>query len=302
MPSTRARTPRAARERREDLDERGRHDRAQLRLDDGPFPSGQEPAVVEVHHETATGEAEMPATEAVTSQSARLASFRLLEIEQTLRWSWDHLNSFELDLLAEAIRQDLDLKGSRLAGATLAALVLALGVPATEVPRLPLANRVGVHGIDSHGRWVRPVYRPAKSWSVPDAARRLVQDHAGSLALALPPSLQLALASLGQGRPRAETIGALLDIAPDRAIDILSSWLDSLREVHPAARLTHGRLARALRVEVVALAGNDAAVHFLVATQEDIAPMASYYTAVSTARLEDVYAAAVIEVVQTGRQ
>ena len=41
------------------------------------------------------------------------------------------------------------------------------------------------------------------------------------------------------------------------------------------------------------MAGNNAAVHFLVATQEDIAPMASYYTAVSTARLEDVYAAAV---------
>lgn len=293
MPSARARTPRAARERREDLDERGRHDRAQLRLDDGPFPSGQEPAVVEVHHEAATGEAEMPAPEAVASQSARLASFRLLEIEQTLRWSWDHLNSFELDLLAEAIRQDLDLKGSRLAGATLAALVLALGLPATEVPRLPLANRMSMRGIDPHGRWVRPVYRPAKSWSVPDAARRLVRDHAGSLALALPLSLQLALASLGQGRPGAETISALLDIAPDRAIDTLSSWLDSLRELHPAARLTHGRLARALRVEAVALARNDAAVHFLVATQEDIAPMASYYTAVSTARLEDVYTAAV---------
>jgi len=52
-----------------------------------------------------------------------------------------------------------------------------------------------------------------------------------SLALALPPSLQLALASLAQGRPGAETISALLDIAPDRAIDTLSSWLDSLREV-----------------------------------------------------------------------
>ena len=88
------------------------------------------------------------------------------------------------------------------------------------------------------------------------------------------------------------TIGALIDIAPEHAIATLSSWLDSLRKVHPAARLTHGRLARALRVEVTALAGNDAAVHFLVATQEEMAPTASYYSAVSTARVEDVYAGA----------
>jgi len=101
-PSARARTPRAARERRDDADERPRHDRAQLRLEEGPSAQAQEPAVVEVHHEAATGDVEMPAPKAVAAQSARLACFRLLEIEQTLRWSWDHLNPFELDLLAES--------------------------------------------------------------------------------------------------------------------------------------------------------------------------------------------------------
>jgi hypothetical protein len=291
-PVARARSPRAVRERRNDADERSRHDRAQLRLDDGPSPNGQEPAVVEVHHEPAAGLAEMPAPEAVASQSARLASFRLLEIEQTLRWSWDHLNPFELDLLAEAIRQDLRAEGQRLRGAMLAAFVLALGLPASDVPRLPLANRAGMHGIDSLGRWVRPVYRPSKAWQVPASARPLVQEHEESITLELPLALRLALTLLHQTSPGAATLGALLDIAPEDAIEALSSWLDNLRQAHPAARLTHGRLARALRVEVAALAGNDAAVHFLVATHEDIAPTSSYYTAVSTVRLEDVHAAA----------
>lgn len=293
VPAPRTRTPRAARERREDADERSRHDRAQLRLDEGRSSSGQEPAVIEVHHEVATGETEMPAPEPVAAQSARLASFRLLEIEQTLRWSWDHLNPYELDLIAHSIRQDLDPEGLRLAGATLAALVLALGLPAPEVPRLLLVWRAGIHGIDPDGKWVRPVYRPPKTWNVSDAARGLVQNHAGSLTLTLPPALQDALASLRQARPGAATIGALIGIAPEGAIDALSGWLDTLRKVQPAARLTHGRLARALRVEVATVAGSDAAVHFLVATQEDVAPTASYYAAVSTDRLEAVYAAAV---------
>ncbi|MDQ6638516.1 MAG: hypothetical protein M3Z15_02480, partial [Pseudomonadota bacterium] len=300
VPAARARTPRAARERRDDADERPRHDRAQLRLEDGRSENGQEPAVVEVHLEVAAGEAEMPAPEAVASQSARLVSFRLLEIEQTLRWSWDHLNPFELDLLAEAIRQDLRAEGPRLRAAMLAAFVLALGLPASDVPRLPLAHRLGIHGIDPHGRWVRPVYRPAKAWNVPDTARHLVQEHADSITLELPPALRLVLTSLYQSSPSATTLGALLDIAPESAIAALSSWLDRLRQAHPAARLTHGRLARALRVEVTALTGNDAAEHFLVATREDIAPTSSYYTAVSTVRLEDVHIAAIRRLFRLG--
>ena len=95
----------------------------------------------------------------------------------TLRWSWDHLNSFELDLLAEAIRQDLDLKGSRLAGATLAALVLALFAgfakyAFTGLTSLYLRYKRNSKASESVRELLMPVSRPCQNGLDDDSARK----------------------------------------------------------------------------------------------------------------------------------
>lgn len=283
--------PRAARRERRDDDEHPQLAFAYFQDADEERPAGQEPTLIALHLRDEVLAGESAAAPVMQEQERRLASFQLADIEQSLRWSWDHLNSCELRLVVNALREQLSATPVN-APAMLAATVLATGTPVEDVLNIALSPPTGRPGIDAAGQWTRLVLRPEKAW-LPDAdATELLQANSPTLTFALEPFIANAWEELITARPGCRTVGEALDVDAKEAVQRLSEWLQPLRDKAPWARLTRGRMWRALHVEVNSTIGNDAATYFVVGKGRDVAPTSTYYTAVSHARLEAAYRAA----------
>lgn len=259
---------------------------------DDSRPGGQEPTTLALHVRDDVLPGELAAAPAAQAQDARLVSYQVADMEQVLRWSWDHLNEHELRLVASTLREQLCVSAAQAPSALLVATVLATGIPVEDVVNVAISSTPGREGIDAAGRWTRLVPRPPKAWKPATDILARLQPRGETLTLELEPFLASAWSEVIAARPGARTVGQALGLNADTAPARLSEWLQPLREQAPWARLTRGRLWRALRVEVNAVLGNDAAVHFIVGTDRDVPPTSSYYTAAPQADLEAAYRAA----------
>lgn len=280
--------PRAARLERRDDDEHPQLALAYFEDADEQRQAGQEPMSLPLHVRDDVPAGECADAPAAQEQDKRLASYQLAEIEQRLRWSWDHMNSHELRLVVKAVRAQLKAHAFD-APTLLVATVLATGTPVEDVVTMAIAPPPGHPGLDAAGRWIRFVPRPDRAWTPGAEVGALLQPHSETLTLDLEPFLARAWAGLVSARPGCRTVGQALEIDAEEAVKRLSDWLSPLRDQAPWARLTRGRMWRALNVEMGALIGNDAAVHFVVGKARDVAPTSAYYTAVPQERLESAY-------------
>lgn len=231
---------------------------------------------------------EQPQSNRASRLGIRVGSYRLTEITQRLRWSWDHLNPSDIAILTASIRLDTANPGSRWRGGVLCAVMLGLGRSAADALRLGVGvDTGGDDWIDAEWYWHRRLRRPPKAW-VPDE-RLLPQlvTSSSEIALPLPPLLRDALTTALDAAGRPAELGWLLHVTTEDAPALLSEWLQPLRQQHPTARLTSGRIARAFAVEVFAVAGQELAVHALTGTDEHVPPVASYYVALDTGRLAE---------------
>lgn len=281
--------PRASRRDRHADDEHRAPAFARLDTSDAANPGGQEPFSIALHPLASLPVDDQPARHTVLAQDCRVVSYRLAEIDQVLRWSWDHLNPWETQLIASAARLQIQNRSAGWQDAVLTATVLATGQPVADAVQLPIACHDGDLGLDIQGCWTRPVLRPKQAWSPGKNAPAHLRAHAESITLELPGFLGRAYGELLREHPDAAHVGELLGVTADQALDRLSRWLDPIRAANPPARLTLGRLWRALAVELYADLGNDAAVHFVVATARDMAPTSTYYTALPAAVVAQAY-------------
>lgn len=216
----------------------------------------------------------------------RLGSYRLTEITQRLRWSWDHLNPLDIQILVASIREDLHPDTPRRRGAVLCAVMLGLGRSDVDALKLSVGiDQGGDDWIDTEWRWHRRIHRPAKAWSPEAALLPRLEPVSAEIVQPLPPLIRTALSAvlLHPGRPGL--LGDLLQANLTVAATLLSDWLAPLRQQHPSARLTSGRIARTFAVEVFAVAGEELWVHALTGTAEHVPPVANYYVALDTDRL-----------------
>lgn len=218
----------------------------------------------------------------------RLASYRLIEMSQRLRWAWDHLNPFDCRVLVEAIRLDLKDDGPRRRGAVLCLVMLALGRSARDALQLVIGAEVaGGDWVDELWRWRRQVRRPAKAWRPASGLHPQMSNMANEVTVELPPLMREALSTTCAAAGKAGRLCDLLGVKPDEAGELLSDWLAPLRRRNPSARLTRGRIARALSVELFAVAGQEMLVHTLTGTDETVPPVATYYVALDDGRLAE---------------
>jgi integrase len=85
-------------------------------------------------------------------------------------------------------------------------------------------------------------------------------------------------------------------------VDYLSTWLEPLRRSYPNARLTHGRISAALTVEVSAVAHDEAIIHYVTGSDEDVPPIAAYYAAIPIVTLHQAYSRACRQIFGSGQQ
>lgn len=231
---------------------------------------------------------EQPQSDRAARLAVRLGSYRLTEITQRLRWSWDHLNPLDIGILTASIRADVATLGTRWRGGALCAVMLGLGRSVADALRLGVgADTGGEDWIDAQWRWHRRIRRPPKAWSPAEALLPRLAPTSSEIALPLPPLLREALAAALRGAGRHGELGELLQTTTSEAPALLSDWLQPLRQQHPSARLTSGRIARAFAVEVFAVAGEELMVHALTDTEEHVPPVASYYVALEAERLAE---------------
>lgn len=224
----------------------------------------------------------------------RYRSYRFVELQLRLRWAWEHLNRHDLAVVRASIAEDLSSPGPRFAGALFAALILATGRRVGDVGRLRIGRpSSGEDFFDSEGRWRRTIMRPPKAWRPAASLGEALQAGVEQVTLALPEHLANAIRELVSAHPGARTVGEALHVGDDEVLPLLSRWLDPLRAAHPSSRLTHGRLSRALALELTAQLGDEVVVHKLVGSAEDVPPIASYYAAVPTSVLHAAYQQAV---------
>lgn len=231
---------------------------------------------------------EQPQSNRASRLGIRLGSYRLTEITQRLRWSWDHLNPSDIAILTAAIHLDTANPGSRCCGAVLCAVMLGLGRSAADALRLGVGvDTGGDDWIDAEWRWHRRIRRPPKAWVPDEHLLPHLVTGSSEIALPLPPLLRDALTAALDAAGRPGELGWLLHVTTVDAPALLSEWLKPLRQQHPTARLTSGRIARAFAVEVFAVAGQELAVHALTGTDEHVPPVASYYVALDTGQLAE---------------
>lgn len=250
-------------------------------LDDGPanVPLATTPALTP---------AEQPQVDRSERVDQRLASYRRIEMSQRLRWAWDHLNPFDCRVLVGAIRQDLNGDGPRRRGAVLCLVILALGCSARDASKLVVCIEVANGDwVDKHWRWRRQIRRPAKAWKPSASLGPQMATMANEVAIDLPPLLQQSLSKTCAAAGKAGRLSYLLGVEPDDAGEMLSEWLAPIRRRNPSARLTPGRIARALSVELFAVAGQELVVHALTGTDESVPPVAAYYVALDDTKLAE---------------
>lgn len=246
------------------------------------------PARVRLLTSTALAPSEQPQSNRAARLGVRLGSYRLTEITQRLRWSWDHLNPLDIGILTASIRLDMANPGSRWRGSVLCAVMLGLGRSAADALCLGVgADTGGDDWIDVEWRWRRRIRRPPKAWIPDDQLMPYLAIASSEIALPLPPLLRDALSAAMRAAGRPGVLGTLLQATAEEAPTLLSDWLQPLRKQHPSTRLTSGRIARAFAVEVFAVAGQELAVHSLTGTEEHVPPVASYYVALDAGRLAE---------------
>jgi hypothetical protein len=275
-----------------DASERARYPIARLVFDDTSNEAGAEPSQLELAVEAAVLPREVPLPAFASRTGARLAAFKFMEESDRLRWHWDHLHRHEIRVLVQQGSIDVVDTSPRLAQATLTLLVLATGLPVMDIPALAFEPGDGEWGITLDGLWVKPCYIHARSAALSNT-HALYRAHTGGLRLRLPRLIQHALALCAARSRHATTIQALLGITASDAVSALSEWLDPIRANHRAGRFTHGRLQRALGVELAALARDDAAVHYIAGTAADVPPISAHYASYSDSALTRLYEQAV---------
>jgi hypothetical protein len=279
-------------ETRHDDSDRQQHAIAKLTLDDAANDAGAEPSLVELAVEAAVLPREVPLPAFASRTGARLAAFRLMEESDRLRWHWDHLHRHEIRVLVQQGSIDVVDTSRRLPQAALALLVLSTGLPVTDIPALAFEPGDGEWGITLDGLWIKPCYVHARSAALSNT-HGLYRAHTGGLRLRLPRLVRRALTLCARQSSRPATIQDLLGITASDAVAALSSWLDPIRVAHRAGRFTHGRLQRALGVELAALARDDAAVHYIAGTAADVPPISAHYASYSDSALARLYEQAV---------
>jgi hypothetical protein len=226
-----------------------------------------------VQHELAFA----PATAALESEAP---------LAQTLRWSWDHLNAFELDLLVRDGQATITAGSPGAANALFALLALSTGMRVTTLARIQIASGdSAVEHFEASGVWVKPVRRPPQAWTPESQQRALLVESASHIRFRLPELVASSLAKATTLRPGAKRIGELVGCSAGTAVAFLSTWLEPLRRSYPSARLTHGRISAALAVEVSAVAQDEAIIHYVTGSDEDVPPIAAYYAAIPIVEL-----------------
>ncbi|EHR69316.1 site-specific recombinase XerD [Burkholderiales bacterium JOSHI_001] len=257
-----------------------------LVFDDEDLADG--PANVPLATTPAITPSEQPQVDRCERVDQRLASYRLLEMSQRLRWAWDHLNPLDCRVLVEAIRLDLNGDRPRWRGAVICLVMLGLGCSARDALKLVVGAEVaGSDWVDEHWRWRRQIRRPAKAWKPSASLGPQMATMTNEVVIDLPPLLQEALSTTCAAAGQAGRLSHLLGVAPDDAGELLSEWLAPIRRRNPSARLTPGRISRALSVELFAVAGQELVVHALTSTDESVPPVAAYYVALEDAKLAE---------------
>ncbi|HEV2037814.1 MAG TPA: hypothetical protein VGQ96_04330, partial [Candidatus Eremiobacteraceae bacterium] len=233
----------------------------------------------------------------------RRTAYRIAEIGQTLRWSWDHLNAFELDVLVRAGQATIAAGSPGAANALFALLALSTGMRVTTLARIQIASGdSAVEHFEPSGVWVKPVRRPPQAWTPESQQRALLVESASQIRFRLPELVASSLAKATTLRPAAKSIGELVGCSADTAVEFLSTWLEPLRRSYPNARLTHGRISAALAVEVSAVAQDEAIIHYVTGSDEDVPPIAAYYAAIPIGTLHQAYSRACRQLFGSGQQ
>ena len=262
-----------------------------------------EPVQHELAFAPATAALESEAPLAVAKFDDRRTAYRIAEIGQTLRWSWDHLNAFELDLLVRAGQATIAAGSPGAANALFALLALSTGMRVTTLARIQIASGdSAVEHFEPSGVWVKPVRRPPQAWTPESQQRALLVESASHICFRLPELVASSLAKATTLRPAAKSIGELVGCSADTAVGFLSTWLEPLRRSYPNARLTHGRISAALAVEVSAVAQDEAIIHYVTGSDEDVPPIAAYYAAIPIVTLQQAYSRACRQIFGSGQQ
>ena len=203
----------------------------------------------------------------------RARAYRLLQLSARLPWHWDHLNPHDVAALRRGLAAAAEAPVPP-AGALVAAVMLATGLPVTHVAEAPAPRS---------SRYLKPTYGPDRRWTGASAEHLLVSQ---VLELQLPwPQVVLDLArSRASARPGATKLAELLEDAPDLLAALLD-WLAELRAPDAGLRLTHGRIARELSSAIRSICGAEWVVYAAAGTEDEVAPNAAYYSAMSSEQL-----------------
>jgi len=189
------------------------------------------------------------------------------------------------------------------AKALFALLALSTGIRVSTLARIAIAAAdIAEEHFEPPGIWVKPVRRPLQAFTPDPQQRALLVDSTSFIRFPLPQAVASALAKATTLRPGARSVGELVGCSAESAVEFLSAWLEPLRHSHPNARLTHGRISAALAVEVSAITQDEAMVHYVAGSDEDVPPIAAYYAAIPIETLHQAYSRACRQIFGSGQQ
>jgi hypothetical protein len=136
-----------------------------------------EPVQHELAFSPATAALETEAPLGVAKFDDRRTAYRIAEIGPTLRWSWDHLNAFELDIVVRSAEAALGGSSPMAANTFFALLALSTGIRFSTLARIAIASGdLAEEHFEPSGIWVKPVRRPQQAFTPEPQQRALLVD------------------------------------------------------------------------------------------------------------------------------
>lgn len=201
------------------------------------------------------------------------------------------LNPLERARLAGALRTAMATSAPLDEGLIACAISLSyfLGMDLGQVLRLEFSKKGNLDL--AAGLYRKPLLRPESGFVPKEGEYQYYEETPAEIELALPKFVADYLRRLEQARKKSSrtTFDSVIGLDPDACLDEAKRFLESLRE-HGRYQLYIERIRASLRNDLSAHCRNPVITYLLAGTEDQQAPMLSYYQAIKIEYLRRVYA------------
>jgi len=222
----------------------------------------------------------------------KYTNYRTALENQSLPYTWDQLNNFEIYTLINAIREsDLSNDEEYIKGGFLSWLLLTTGQPLQDLLSFIWLNE-NSNGLANNGAWVRTVPELHKPFKPDSTQVNFLSEHSPNILLYLPrpfPKIMSdKISQVTKNNNTSQSVSDAFDIEYNKGEEYVRKFLLEQRSTRQA-RLMPARIRRVLSNNILQDTGDKVLTYILTGINPDSHHTGNYYTYFPRSFIQDKY-------------